>query len=73
MKVKDLIAALQEHPPDFSVELGKVLAIKEQEAFEVVLDSPIIGLAVNEGEKDLRLVVQADAHVAALGKVTKFS
>lgn len=63
MKVKDLIAELQRLPPEAPVELSRLLAIDTEnadDAYEMRLDLPIIGIAhaVDEKEADVLLVVE---------------
>jgi len=75
MKVKELIKALKEYPQNAIIELSTVMGfdVKKEDGYEVVLDLPIIGIAHNEGENDVRLVVaasQKDPWVAKFGKIT---
>lgn len=72
MKVKDLIAELQALPQDFSIELTKVLALANSTGFEVTLDAPIMGIGVHQEDREVRLIIEAGAHLMGLGKVRKF-
>ena len=72
MKVKDLIQHLQELPEDYSVELSKVLTLDDKnDAFEITLDFPIVGLAINDEAKDCNLVVSHDKTLAHFAKSIK--
>jgi hypothetical protein len=78
MKVKDLIEALKEYPKDASVELstllGADLSSEDQAIYEVFLDYPIIGLAYNDKDNDVRLVVShspEDKWLKRFGKVKR--
>lgn len=79
MKNKDLQAALAEYPDDANVELARLIAIVQSgehppaakgDTFELVLDFPIIGLA-NNGDGDLRLVVEAAPELMKFGKLRR--
>jgi hypothetical protein len=74
MKVKDLIKTLKEYSDNASVELSTVMGfdIKKEDAYEVILDLPIIGMAYNEDENCVRIVVASskeDPWVTRLGKL----
>jgi len=75
MKVSDLRDELKNYPDDASIELGKLIAIgrpgEHEGEFEVILDFPIIGIAHNEKENEIRLIVEANPSLLHFGKVTR--
>lgn len=75
MKVKHLIAQLQELPPDASIELTRVLAVDKKlgDAYELRLDFPIIGIATSKDDQDALLLVEYDArYLHRFGKLRRF-
>lgn len=71
MKVSALIEALQQESPDATLEVRRVLGItrKDLDSYEVALDSPIVGLAVNDDGSEVMFIIEAGAHLLGLGKV----
>ena len=75
MKVRELILALQEMPQEYNIEMGRAIAVKgDEEAYDLVLDFPILGLAVSDEVQDVRFVIEyLDASaVHPLGILHKF-
>ena len=61
MNIKTLKEYLQDVPDDFQVCLSNAVAFGEkEEAYEVILDFPIVGIAVNEEDSELRFIVSGD-------------
>jgi hypothetical protein len=79
MKIKQLKDSIAKLPDDANVELGKILAIDtlkergERDAYEVVLDLPIIGIAHEEASNEARFVVELNKGVMAFGKIRPFA
>lgn len=75
MTVKELREALLDYPDDASVELGKLMVIKETEdsteAWEVALDSPIVGLAYHAEANDVRLCISPGEGLEAYGMLSR--
>lgn len=72
MKIKDVIEFLGTFNPESSLELSKVIAIKQLEGLEdpvpyiVRLDFPIMGVAEKDGE--VLLLIEAESSIIAFGK-----
>ena len=46
---------------DYDIVLSKHFVIEEKENFEAILDVPVIGIATNDDEKEIRFVVGKDS------------
>ena len=58
MKIVDLINILKKYPKDSDVVLSKLIAIDASDGgYDVILDNPIIGAALNESDKEVRLIL----------------
>jgi hypothetical protein len=68
MKIRRLIEMLEtaaSENPELSVELSRVMAAKQPEAFELRLDFPICGIAIKGN--DCLLVIEATPEMIAFG------
>lgn len=68
MKVKHLIEALKNEPEDMEIVLSKFFAIntkdkEDGDLYECIMDFPIVGLAANPDDNEIRLVVDGDDEV----------
>lgn len=63
MKVGQLINELEKLPRGYTLEVSKCMALKKgadaAAGYEVVFDFPINGLAINDQDGEVRLVVEA--------------
>lgn len=65
MKVKDVMEDLSKLPGDSDLCLSRfICASEEGEVFELTLDYPIIGTALNEESGEVRLVLKMDKDIA---------
>jgi len=69
MRVSKLIEALQDLPPDYTVDLARLVAVKEDQGYEVILHAPVLGLARDDEQQAIRLVVDAGPHLLKYGEV----
>jgi len=62
MKVSRMIEFLQELPADMDFVLSKFFRMGENEdnLYEVILDSPIVGIMSNEEDNEVRLLLDYD-------------
>lgn len=68
-----MIRELKKMPADYDMEISKAMAIDiaKGDAYELVLDAPIIGLCVHEDGRAVRMIIEADKTNAAFGAVKK--
>ena len=73
MKPKDLIAHLKDCPEDYDICLSACVEFgKENDYYNIIFDNPICGLALDDKNKEIRLVCQhIDTEDHPLGKVTE--
>jgi len=72
MKVKDLKEHLQSVPDEFDVCLSNGLLVKseegKEEVYEIIFDSPIIGIAENPDDKEIRFIQRGELDPKKFGK-----
>jgi hypothetical protein len=69
MKNKDFQKMLQEYPDDYNVVVSGVASIPAEEDMEegdgddvlIVMDAPIIGVAINADDTEIRFLIESDA------------
>lgn len=82
MKAKVLKEYLKDIPDSYSFELGKCFVVPGEKAdldpndfYEIIFDSPIIGMAVDKKSKHFRIILDSkdlDKGIKTLGKLRKF-
>lgn len=78
MKVKDLKELLKDIPDDYNlcISAAEFVTTEENENFELIFDTPISGIAVNDSDKELRFAFvekkyKDGFHLARFGKPIK--
>jgi hypothetical protein len=64
MRLRDFLDQFEDMPDDYDVVISCVAAPPDEEGGEIglfVVDCPVIGIAVNEEDTEIRLVVSRDS------------
>jgi len=60
MKKRDLLDTVSEMSDDADLVIGNPLVIDEEEKFTAVIDLPIVGIATNKDDNEIRFLLRLE-------------